>query len=147
MQNAELVNGEGKKSVHLSDGANYLYLTGGEYSNIFPAWDWTRIPGTTAIQGTYTGEKNPIAVKGTTTFDGGVSDGAYGLAAMDLARGNLTARKALFFFDTSYVALGAGITLTDDTEHAVATDVNQFALRGRLHQPVLRDGAERHAEF
>jgi chondroitin AC lyase len=133
MQNGELVNSEGKKSVHLSDGANYLYLTGDEYKNIFAVWDWTKIPGTTAIQGTLdTGEKDPIRAHGTTTFTGGVSDGTYGVAAMDLKRGNLAAKKAWFFFDSSYVALGAGITLADDKEHAVATDVNQPLLDGNV---------------
>jgi chondroitin AC lyase len=133
MLNAELVNAEGKKSVHLSDGANYLYLTGEEYRNIFPVWDWTKIPGTTAIQGTLaTGEADPIKTYGVTTFDGGVSDGRYGLAAMDLKRGNLSAKKAWFFFDDGYVALGAGITLENDAQHSVATDVNQPLLEGNV---------------
>ncbi len=131
MQNGELVNNEGRKSMHLSDGANYLYLTGDEYRNVFAVWDWTKIPGTTAIQGTLeTGEKDPIRAHGTTTFNGGVSDGTYGMAAMDLARGKLAAKKAWFFFDSEYVALGAGITVSDDKEHAVATDVNQPLLVG-----------------
>jgi chondroitin AC lyase len=130
-QNGELVNNEGRKSMHLSDGANFLYLTGNEYANVFAVWDWTKVPGTTAIQGTLeTGEKDPIRAHGTTTFDGGVSDGTHGLAAMDLARGKLVAKKAWFFFDAEYVALGAGITLAGDAEHAVATDVNQPLLKG-----------------
>ena len=134
-QNGELVNNEGRKSMHLSDGANFLYLTGNEYTNIFAVWDWTKVPGTTAIQGTLeTGEKDPIRAHGTTTFDGGVSDGTYGLAAMDLARGKLTAKKAWFFFDAEYVALGVGITLADDTEHAVATDINQTLAEGDVQQ-------------
>jgi chondroitin AC lyase len=131
MQNGELVNSEGSKSVHLSDGANYLYLTGDEYKDIFAVWDWTKIPGTTAIQGTLeTGESDPIKARGVTAFDGGVSDGTYGMAAMDLKRGKLAAKKAWFFFDSSYVALGAGITLDGDTEQDVATDVNQTLLDG-----------------
>ncbi|HEV2486318.1 MAG TPA: polysaccharide lyase family 8 super-sandwich domain-containing protein [Terracidiphilus sp.] len=131
MLNSELINSEGKKSVHMSDGANFLYVTGDEYRNIFPVWDWTKIPGTTAIQGTLeTGEQNAIGTLGTTTFDGGVTDGRYGMAAMDLARGNLIAKKAWFFFDSSYVALGAGITLNGDMKHGVVTDVNQPLLRG-----------------
>jgi len=131
MQNGELTNGEGRESQHLSDGANFLYLTGNEYKDIFPVWDWAKIPGTTAIQGTLdTGERNPIALHGASTFDGGVSDGTYGMAVMDLARGKLVAKKAWFFFDSSYVALGAGITLIGDLEHDVATDVNQPVLAG-----------------
>lgn len=131
MLNAELVNSEGKKSVHLSDGANFIYLSGDEYLNIFPTWDWTKIPGTTAIQGTLeTGELDAIKARGKTTFDGGVSDGTYGLATMDLHRGNLTAEKSWFFFDSSYVALGNAITLANDDQHDVATDVNQPLLHG-----------------
>lgn len=131
MLNAELVNSEGKKSVHLSDGANFIYRTGDEYLNIFPVWDWTKIPGTTAIQGTLeTGEPNPIHARGKTTFDGSVSDGAYGAATMDLMRGNLSAEKSWFFFDSSYAALGTNITLDSDTDHGVATDVNQSLLQG-----------------
>lgn len=130
IQNAESTNGEGRKSQHLSDGANYLYLTGDEYKDIFPVWDWTKVPGTTAIQGTLdTGEKNPIGTRGGSSFAGGVSDGRYGMAAMNLERGHLTAEKAWFFFDDEYVCLGAGITLTGSDE-AVATDVNQRLLNG-----------------
>ena len=131
MLNAELVNSEGKKSVHLSDGANFLYLDGDEYLNIFPVWDWTKVPGTTAIQGTLsTGESDAIKARGKSTFVGGVSDGTYGLATMDLKRGNLSAEKSWFFFDSSYVALGTAITLENDTDHDVATDVNQPLLKG-----------------
>lgn len=134
MLNSELVNSEGRKSVHMSDGANFLYLTGLEYRNVFGVWDWTKVPGTTALEDTLvTGEKDPIHTLGTTTFDGGVSDGMYGMAAMDLARGNLTAKKAWFFFDREYVALGTDIHLAQDSEHAVATAVNQPELDG----PVL----------
>lgn len=131
MLNAELVNSEGKKSVHLSDGANFIYLQGDEYQNIFPVWDWTKIPGTTAIQGTLnTGEPDPIKARGKTTFDGGVSDGTYGLATMTLQRGNLTGEKSWFFFDSIYVALGTDINLDNDSDHDVATDVNQPLLKG-----------------
>lgn len=132
-RNAELVNGEGKKSEHLSDGVNFLYRTGNEYRDIFPVWDWTKLPGTTAIQGTLeTGDPRPIGMRAKSAFVGGVSDGTYGLAAMDLIRGNLTAKKAWFFFDDHYVCLGAGITLSNDRQHDVATDVNQTLLVGNV---------------
>jgi chondroitin AC lyase len=131
MLNGEQVNSEGKESHHLSDGLNLLYLTGDEYKDVFSAWDWTKLPGITAIQGTLeTGEKNPIGVRGTTTFTGGVSDGTYGMAAMDMTRGELVAKKAWFFFDGSYVSLGVGITLSDDSEDDVVTGVNQPLLVG-----------------
>ena len=129
--NGEVVNGEGNKSQHLSDGVNLLYLKGDEYRDIFPVWDWTKLPGTTAIQGTLqTGESNPVGVRGKSAFAGGVSDGTYGMAAMKLSRGKLDATKAWFFFDDSYLCLGAGIKMDGDAEHSVATDVNQTLLRG-----------------
>jgi chondroitin AC lyase len=51
---------------------------------------------------------------------------------MDLARGSLVAKKAWFFFDDNYVALGAGINLSGDSEHAVATDINQTQMAGNV---------------
>ncbi len=131
MQNAEIVNGEGKKSEHLSDGVNLLYLTGAEYNDIFSAWDWTKLPGTTAVQAPlHISDSHFISAHGTTTFDGGVSDGTYGLATMDLSRGSLQARKSWFFFDEGYLALGAGVTLSSDSSSDVVTDVNQTRLSG-----------------
>ena len=92
--NSEIVNEEGRKSHHLADGMNLLYLTGNEYFDIFPVWDWTKVPGTTAEQGTLdTGEPKPVGTRGKTSFVGAASDAACGLACMDLKRGGLTARK------------------------------------------------------
>ena len=131
--NTELVNAEGKKSHHLADGANLLYLSGNEYAGIFPAWDWTKVPGTTAEQNTLDFEEgNEIGVKGKTSFVGGVSDAAFGVAYMDLRRGRLAARKAWFFFDDGCTALGAGIACTSD--NPVATGVNQCHVQGNVKQ-------------
>jgi chondroitin AC lyase len=127
--NTEQANDEGRKSTHLADGTNLLYLTGGEYRDIFPVWDWTKIPGTTAEQTLDIGER-AIGVKGKTSFVGGVSDGTYGLAAMELSRGKLSAHKAWFFFDDEYVCLGAGITST--SANAIATTANQCLQHGEV---------------
>jgi chondroitin AC lyase len=133
MRNGEEVNQEGKKSEHLSDGVNLLYLTGDEYKDIFPVWGWTKLPGTTAIQGTLEiGGENPIHARGETAFVGGVSEGEYGMAAMDLARGKLTAKKAWFFFDDGYLCLGAGIYLSGERGYSVVTSVNQTLLAGNV---------------
>src|SRR5947208_3528799 len=72
MFNAELVNNEGMRSQHLSDGANFIYLTGDEYLDIFPVWDWNKIPGTTVEQAPPS--RDELKVKGKTSFVGGVSD-------------------------------------------------------------------------
>jgi len=137
--NGEIINSEGLRSMHISDGVNLLYRTGGEYRDIFPVWNWNLLPGTTALQANLpngspdTAEKISVGNRGLTSFVGGASDGQYGAAAMDLERGPLTAKKAWFFFDNLYVALGAGITVTQGTTARVATDINQSLLNGEVH--------------
>ena len=128
MINAELVNGEGRRSHHLSEGATFIYVTGEDYADVFPVWDWRKIPGTTAEQFELT-DRTGIHFRGETPFVGGVSDGTYGLAAMDLKRGELAAKKAWAFFDDVIVCLGAGITCT--TDNPVVTSIDQRRGDGR----------------
>ena len=148
---SECTRGEGLRSQHLSDGVTFLYRNGKEYVNIFPVWDWRRLPGITCIHTDkplippelLVPPENPtheegdqfairlnkaVGSRGTRDFVGGVSDGTCGMAAMDFARGPLAAKKAWFFFDREIVCLGAGITsLADDP---VLTSINQCLLRG-----------------
>lgn len=130
MMNAEVVNNEGRKSFHLSDGATFLYRDGEEYYDIFAVWDWNRVPGTTVEVRDPMLPPNLVQIRGRSGFVGGVSDGYYGMTAMILDRDALLARKACFFFDEGYVLLGAGIT--DTSEHSVLTSVEQSWLRGSI---------------
>ena len=119
-------NSEGLVSHHLADGCNIVLRTGREYRDIFPVWDWQKIPGTTVEQKPkLTGSPRS---QGKQSFVGGVSDGTYGMAAFDLAREAFSARKSWFFFDREYVCLGAGITCGSDNR--VVTTVNQCILEG-----------------
>lgn len=128
LRQTEVVNDENLLGQHLADGVNYLYLTGSEYRDILPVWDWQRLPGTTCEQ---TGDMSVENGKpGERSFAGGVSDGRYGVAAMDFARGALTARKSWFFFDAAYVCLGAGITCASNKP--VITTLNQCLLSGEI---------------
>ncbi len=124
------INGEGKKSHHLADGATYLFRRGDEYKDIFPVWDWQRVPGTTVEQIAAPLDPKKMHSKGKTPFVGGVSDGTYGAAAMQLERESLTARKAWFYFDEEFVCLGAGISATSD--NVVLTSLNQALLNGEV---------------
>lgn len=124
-------NGENMKGYFLTDGATSLTLQGDEYNNIFPVWDWARIPGVT----------NPIVedipqprawqTPGTSKFAGGVSNGKYGVSAYFLDDKNFgvntSAKKAWFFFDEEIVCLGAGITST--SPQSINTTVNQCLLK------------------
>lgn len=125
-------NSEGLKNHYLGDGANFISRTGREYFDIFPVWDWRRIPGTTVVQKPEMPGAEDIREKGVTDFVGGVSDGEYGAAAFDYIKeiDSLSARKSWFYFDDAWVCLGAGIRST--SAFSVNTTLNQ----SRLHGPV-----------
>lgn len=123
-------NEEGLKMHHVGDGSNFVSVTGREYFDIFPVWDWQKIPGATVVQKPVHPHWKEIAKKGLTDFVGGVSDGKYGAVAMDFksAHDPLRARKAWFFFDDEYVCLGSSIFA--EAETPVYTTVNQALLHG-----------------
>jgi chondroitin AC lyase len=125
-------NSEGIKNHHLGDGANFISRTGKEYKDIYPVYDWQKIPGTTVVQKPSLPSPDEITKAGLTGFVGGVTDGKYGAAAFDFISPHdpLTARKAWFFFDEEFVSLGAGIS--SDGEHPVATTINQCLLNGEV---------------
>jgi chondroitin AC lyase len=93
------INDEGRQTHHVADGATYIFRTGEEYRDIFPVWDWRRVPGITCEQHPQPLDPARLHTRGATGFAGGVSDGMYGVAAMDLRREELSARKAWFFFE------------------------------------------------
>lgn len=126
-------NSEGLLSHHLADGCFVVMQSGAEYHDIFGVWDWQKIPGTTVRL--IPELKGSPRRMGTTSFVGGVSDGTYGMAAGELQRDGLTARKSWFFFDDEIVCLGTGITAPEGER--VITTVNQCHLNGDV---VLADG-------
>lgn len=124
----EYGNGENLKTYFMSDGCTNIVVDGNEYDEIFPVWNWTRIPGTTAPQV----DEIPKAASdwqtpGTSTFAGGVSDSLCGASVYSytdsFAGINTSARKAWFFFDDEVVCLGAGIHST--SPHPIFTTINQ----------------------
>jgi len=111
--------------------------------DIFPAWDWLRVPGVTLphVEPPWAPE-----ARGVSEWAGGVSDGKFGMASLDLIRytqlrpggdeldeeTTLTAKKAWFFFDREVVVLGSGVATTFD-KAPVFTSVNQCLLNGTVH--------------
>jgi len=125
---AETCNSENMMGLHLGDGVTYFRRTGSEYEDLFPVWDWYRLPGATCLQNAQSLVPSSKRCRGKSEFVGGLSDGTAGVAAMEYIRGSLRARKAWFFIDDVVVCLGAGIDC-DDPE-AVLTSVNQCVLNG-----------------
>ncbi|KAG2172701.1 hypothetical protein INT43_000048 [Umbelopsis isabellina] len=129
----ECVNAENLKGFHLSDGTVYTYLTGDEYRNIFPTWDWDLIPGTTID---YRGTPNNCtpAYYGLNSFVGGVSNGQVGAAALNFENPktkNFSWKKSWFFLDNYYIVLGSNITETRTLP--VFTTLDQRKLNGQVH--------------
>jgi chondroitin AC lyase len=125
----EPYNEESLKMHHLADGANFISRTGREYVNIFPVWDWQKIPGATIVHRPSLPSPKEIAKKGLTDFVGGVTNGEFGAAAFDFrsVHDPLTARKAWFFFDREYVCLGTAIH--SEAVYPVVTTLNQSLLK------------------
>lgn len=127
-----LINDENRRSHFIADGAFCLMRDGGEYTGIFPVWDWQRIPGITCEQRPAMPDPKLVRRTGPTAFVGGVSDGSCGLAAMQHRRDKLTAHKAWFFLDDAVVCLGAGITCA--SQLPVLTSLNQCLRRGPVER-------------
>ncbi|ASZ13140.1 DNRLRE domain-containing protein [Chitinophaga pendula] len=133
-------NGEHLKGYFLADGATNLSTVGGEYYNIFPAWDWAHIPGVTAPVLSNLPLPAAWGTAGTVAFAGGVSDSLYGVSAYAYADNNYSintsARKSWFYFDDEIVCLGANIQSTASAP--VHTTMDQCLLNGAV--TVLQGG-------
>lgn len=139
----ETGNNENLLGRYLSNGATNIQLSGGEYYNIMPIWEWDKIPGITSRD--YAADKIETiswGEPGSNDFAGGVSDGVYGASGYMLNFDNLRAKKAWFFFDTEIVCLGTDIK-SDEPEH-ITTTINQCWLKGNTessldNNPIAKD--------
>ncbi|KAJ6524244.1 polysaccharide lyase family 8 protein [Mycena vulgaris] len=138
-QNTECVNSQNAFGFHLSDGAMYTYTTGNEYQDIFSAWDWNLIPGTTVDYGNTPLSCDTSRVTGLQPYVGGVSDGAVGIAAMRYDNPTtraMTWRKTYFFLDDDVVFVMIAL-ITSSSTAPVFTVLDQ-----RIHSgDVFVDGA------
>ncbi len=123
-------NSEGLKNHHKGDGANFLSISGDEYLNIWPVYDWQKIPGSTVLQKSKLPSPSEVQKDGLTGFVGAVTNGLYGAVGFDFISPHdfIKARKAWFFFDEEYICLGAGIEA--NSRFPVVTTVNQTLLEG-----------------
>lgn len=125
-------NGEGITNHYRGDGANYITVSGDEYTSIYPTFNFRMVPGTTTVQAEKMPDEELVQQKGLTDFVGGVDDTKYGAAAFDFVSpiDGVSAKKSWFFFDDFYVALGAGIHYEGEGE--VYTTINQTYLNGKI---------------
>lgn len=114
------------KGYFLSDGNTSLTVSGREYYDIAPVWDWNFIPGVTApILDEIPLQKTTFGSYGISEFAGGVTDSLYGVTTYkyydDYKGINTGANKGYFFFDNEVVCLGANIR----SDHQAVTTVEQ----------------------
>ncbi|WP_158594726.1 polysaccharide lyase family 8 super-sandwich domain-containing protein [Ulvibacterium marinum] len=129
---SEAGNGENLKGYYLGNGVNFIFRRGDEYDSIFPIWNWKKLPGLLSVQDT-TGL--PVLnwwyeAINTTSFVGGVSNGAQGFAAYDYTKGDLKAKRAWFFFDREIVHLVSGIDYSGT--FPLLQTVNQCLSKGEI---------------
>lgn len=128
-KSGESTNDENILGSRQSDGRFYLSLSGDEYfgRDVWPAYDWTRLPGITVEQ--RAGIADATYGYGTRSYAGGTGDGMNGVSAMELAPlgSQLRANKSYFFFDDAVVFLTNGIM--SPTGNHIETVVQQWPLR------------------
>ena len=127
----ELINEDNLNGFFMGDGATYFYVNGNEYANVFPFWDWRKIPGITAHEDTkkiprISGKRS----RNRTDKVGGISYQNKGLSAMELNRMGLKAYKAWLFDDDFVLCLGSGIQ--SDSSLCVTTSIDQRIKHGTL---------------
>ncbi|MEF3306954.1 polysaccharide lyase family 8 super-sandwich domain-containing protein [Paenibacillus sp. GYB003] len=141
----EYGNGENAKGWYTGIGAVTLYTNdltqyGGGY---WPTVDSFRLPGTTT-DGSRGALKDWQFYRNPRSWVGGSSlNGTYGAAGMDFSLAETTGsslqgKKSWFLFDDEIVALGAGITGSDDRK--VETIVENRKLRDRGDNRLIVDG-------
>ncbi len=126
---AEAGNGENQMGYHLGDGTNLIYRRGDEYHEIYPVWNWRKLPGTTTVQDT---AKLPVlswdGYKNGSHFAGGLKSKQSGMTAFKYRRDSLQANKSYFFIDNKVYALGSAIQT--DRKFNVVTTINQCYKQG-----------------
>ncbi|MFB9051522.1 polysaccharide lyase family 8 super-sandwich domain-containing protein [Formosa undariae] len=126
---AEAGNGENQQGYYLGDGTNLIYRTGNEYQEIYPIWNWKKLPGTTTVQDT---ANLPVLTwdgyKNNSYFTGGLKGKKVSITAFKYRRDSLQANKSYFFIDNKIYSLGSGIS-TNRTFNVITT-VNQSLKHG-----------------
>jgi len=132
IKGSESGNGENLSGYYLADGAMYTMKTGKEYLNIYPYWDWRKIPGTTAVQDT---TKLPEIGWGSynieSDFVGGLTFDDSAITSMQYKRDGVTANKSYFIFPEFTVCLGSGIN--GKSNQHLQTTIEQSFKTGQLY--------------
>lgn len=128
---SEIVNSENLSGYYLGDGAMFVYSDGDEFRDIFPVWDWTKLPGVTCYDSPDVFAGSKAYTQNQEDFVGGVSNGEIGVSAIVLNKNGLSGRKSYFYTGEAIVCVGSGIT--GDKSSLVTTSVAQCLKDGDVY--------------
>ena len=151
----ESLNNENTRGWYLGEGMTYIYNSTdrSQYVNYFNLVNMQRLPGTTvdvlarSVLKTSNYGLFGIPVNAQDWTGGTSLNGIYGVAGMHLVSevGSLEGRKSWFMFDNEVVALGAGISMTE--ERAAETVVeNRNSLKSLYVDGVLKPSTKGWSE-
>lgn len=147
----EVGNGENLKPWHTSDGMTYLYNDDHEQftKDFWPTVDPMRLPGITTDH-SERAMKDWYNYHSTQDWVGGSElHGLYGAAGMafemEPVQSTLSGKKSWFSFDDEIVALGAGITASDN--RLVETIIENRKIKDSGDNLITVDGENRQPEM
>ena len=126
----EMTNSENLLGTYSADGVTHTAVDGDEYYEIFPVWDWRRLPGLTVQDNGRELSTRYNYYSNLSDFVGAAAARTAAAAAMRLDRDGLKARKAYFYIDDMVVCLGADIR--SDSLLPTSTAVEQSLLKGEV---------------
>lgn len=104
-------------------------------------WDQSKMPGITASEYVHISSWSGWSMRQMGKYAGGVSDGMYGMNAMHLVdRAGVSAKKAWFWFDDEYVALGSGITSSSKYNTNTTVDNRRLTTEVEVDGKVIEKG-------
>lgn len=127
-------NKENLKGKYLGDGTQFISRTGDEYDEIFPVWNWRRLPGSVIEQGSES--LQPLrdwgkGSEGPKTFAYGSSDGEAGFFSIRTDRDGIRANRSWFCIGGKIVHMSSDISF--EKEHDVWQTVNQAYRRTEVY--------------
>lgn len=142
--NSECNNDQNPFGFHLSDGSIFTYIDGDEYLDVFAAWDWNLVPGTTVDYGATPFSCNRTQFYGNTSFVGAVTPSAHGgfstqggMAVMQYLNpmtGSLRWEKTFYFFPGFYaVQIGPISSSSSQGSAPIVTTLDQSNLKGDVY--------------
>lgn len=138
----ETGNQENLLGYWLGFGSMNIGVNGLEYRDIFPMWDWCRVPGVTNPQVAMPAHEWG-RIEQHTHWTGGVSNSRWGIFTFELDVQQTQALKSWFFFGDFVVVLGVGIRSTHP--QPVVTTINQCHYESRLWRDGIAESGELNA--